>query len=65
MNIPLKPKHRPVEGSAFMYPQWCGGCGVCGPAPTVCLACSFDENGPLDRPTIWPCAHQSEKSADK
>lgn len=51
-------EHRPIEGSDFMHPQWCGGCDACGPAPTICLACSYGESGgPLGRPTAWPCAH--------
>lgn len=49
--------HRPVEGSDFMFPEWCGACDACGPAPTICAACSYDEHGPLPAPVLWPCKH--------
>lgn len=53
-------EHRPIEGSEFMHPQWCGACDACGPAPTVCLACSYSpEGGPLS-PVAWPCEHAKE-----
>lgn len=59
-------EHKPVEGSDFMHPQWCGACDACGPAPTVCLACSYDtDGGPRDRPVDWPCApHRARLAAE-
>lgn len=49
--------HRPIEGSDFMFPEWCGACDACGPAPTVCAFCSYDAEGGPDKPVDWPCAH--------
>jgi hypothetical protein len=49
--------HRPVEGWEFMPSGWCGGCEHCisWPAPTVCVACSYDRQGYPAQAVMWPC----------
>lgn len=50
---PLLPTHTPVGGADFMPAGWCGGCGWCGPAPDVCLACSYDSDGHPAEGVLW------------
>jgi hypothetical protein len=57
MTTLLKLEHRPIEGYDFMPSGWCGACEHCGPAPTICLACSFDVDGMPVEAVRWPCAH--------
>jgi hypothetical protein len=49
--------HTPVDGGDFMPSGWCGACEHCGPAPVICLACSYTPDGGPNTPVLWPCPH--------
>lgn len=52
------PVHQAVEGTDFMFPEWCGACETCAQyqSPIVCGVCSYDpRSGHPTEPVLWPC----------